>query len=140
MQLQSGQRPELIDGAIFRSRDILPLIANALIKSTTPVYSEPCQVGGFRHFTLYAAIDSTGTDDHTVHVEVQFLEPTSGQWYSHKQGLFAALFWEDEDTASGIHEMFSGDCAGRECRLKITGGGVSSLLYFDVSLSMEFWG
>ncbi len=70
---------------------------------------------------------------------MQFLNPRTGQWHTYKQGLFASLYWEDTDVANVVQEMFSGECAGREMRLKITGAGTSSSAYFTISASVEFY-
>lgn len=137
--LQNGQRPEKFDDSIFRSRGILQLFDQKVINDTVARLSEPLQVGGFRHFTIYIKLKSTGTDVHTIHIEPLFLEPSTGCWHTYKQGLFAALFYEDTDCATAICEVFNGDCAGRDFRVKITGVDTTSLLYFTINVAVEFW-
>lgn len=137
--LQQGQRPVEFDKSAFRSREILRILNRQVINDTVPKVSEPCQVGGFRHFTIYISLESYGTDDHTIHFEPEFLNDDNGRWHTYKQGLFAALFYEDADCATEIYEVFSGDCAGRDFRIKATGIDVSSVLYFTTQVSVEFW-
>lgn len=96
------------------------------------VFTEP-----YRHFLLFLEVDSTGTDDHVLQVVVQFSHEDQAKPYDYKQGLFAALFYEDQDTASGISECFSGRCWGREISIKLVGTGVTSSLYFTVSAWLE---
>jgi len=137
--LQTGQRPELIDESIYRSRDILRVFRRQIIDDTIAKYSEPCQVGGFRHFTLYINLLSKGVSTHTIHIEPMFLDPHDSHWHTYKQGLFAALFYEDADCTTEIHEVFNGDCAGRDMCFRVTGVGVSETYSFTISLSVEFW-
>jgi len=136
--LQNGQRPQLFDDSIYRSRDILQLFDHEVVNDTVERLSEPCQVGGFRHFTLYVKLLSESTPT-TIHIEVLFLEPSTNCWHTYKQGLFAALFYEDTDCATEICEVFTGDCAGRDVRVRLTGAGTEATKYFDVDISLEFW-
>lgn len=136
--LQLGQRPVLWDESIYRSREILRVFNRTVIDDTVPRVSEPCQVHGYRHFTLYISLLSSGTPT-TIHIEPEFLNDDNGRWHTYKQGLFAALFYEDADCATEIHEVFNGDCAGRDIRFKVTGVGTSAQAYFTIALSVEFW-
>ncbi len=137
--LQTGQRPMLVDESIYRSRSILRVMRQQIVDDTLPKLSEPCQVGGFRHFTVYINLKSEGVCDYTIHIEPEFLDPHDSHWHTYKQGLFAALFYEDTDCVAEIHEVFSGACAGRDMRFKVTGVGVDGTHYFTISLSVEFW-
>lgn len=135
---QDSQRPVLMDEAVYRSGDVLEVFPSRDIVDTVAKYSDPVQCAGFRRFLLYLYIDSTSTPT-TLHIEVEFLNPRTGKWHTYKQGLFASLYYEDTDVASGVYECFSGLCAGREFRLKITGAGTTSSAYFTISASVEFW-
>jgi len=129
----------LYDESIYRSSDILRVMRQQVINDTIAKLSEPCQVGGFRHFTVYINLKSTGVSTHTIHIEPEFLDPHDSHWHTYKQGLFAALFYEDADCVAEIHEVFDGHCAGRDMRFKVTGVDVSDANYFTISLSVEFW-
>ncbi len=132
-----GHVPVLMDEAVWRSKAVVDIFTEHNIDDTTERFSESIYCAGFRSFTLYLEIDSTTTPT-TLQVKVQFLNPNSGQWHTYKQGLFAALFWEDTDVADGVREMFSGDAAGREMRITLTGVGTTGSAYFTVSASVEF--
>ena len=143
--MKGGFTPKLQEEVIYRPQDQLQLFENELINNTTSRYSDPIQCAPFRKFGLFVHIDSTSTPD-LIHVEVEFLDRWTGQWYTFKQGPFAALFWEDGDTASGIYECFVGDVLGRAVRVKLTGVNVaasgnvlSSTKYFTVSVGLDLW-
>lgn len=104
----------------------------AVFPISSTVYTEP-----YRHFLLFLEVDSTGTDDHVLQVVVQFSHEDQALPYDYKQGLFAALFYEDQDTASGVYECFAGQCWGRELSIKLAGTGVTGSLYFTVSAWLE---
>jgi len=133
-------RPTLQEEALYRTFDMLQLFQNELINNTTPRISNAVPCAPFRKFGLYVTALFTGTADTiTLHIEVEFLDRWTGQWYTYKQGLFAALFYEETDTATRIYECFQGDVLGRAMRVKLTGLGVSGANYFDVSIAVDFW-
>lgn len=138
-------KPEQQEEVVFRPKQQLLLLENELINDYVPRYSamEPC--APFRKFGLYVYIKSTSTP-YNVHVEVEFLNRWTGRWHTYKQWPFAALFWEDADTADGIWECFYGEVAGRVMRVKVTGveesgngGVVDATKYFTVSVAVDFW-
>ena len=132
--------PEIQEEIIWRPKQQLQLFENEIINDTVPRLSpsEPC--APFRKFGLYAFVDFDGTADTiTLHIEVEFLDRWTGQWYTYKQGLFAALFYEETDTVNGIWECFQGDVLGRAFRVKLTGVGVSDANHFHVSIGVDFW-
>ena len=143
--MKGEQRPTLQEEVIYRPQDHLQLFDQLKVDSIVPRISDEVACAPFRKFGLYVYLDSTSTPD-VIHIEVEFLDEWSGQWYTHKQGPFAALFWEDTDTASGIYEVFTGDVNGRAMRVKITGVNVaasgnvfSSTKYFTSSIAVDFW-
>ena len=84
---------------VRRPDNVIELLVGRVLNSTTMdllsglVHTEP-----YRHFLLFLEIDSTGTDDHVMQAIVQFSHDRQGVPYDYKQGVFAALFWEDVDT------------------------------------------
>ncbi len=143
--MKGSQTPTIQEEVIYRPEDMLQLFDKHVVNSTVPRISDAVACAPFRKFGIYVYIDSTSTPD-LLHVEVEFLDRWTGQWYTHKQGPFAALFWEDADTASGIYECFVGDVVGREFRVKLTGVDVaasgntlSATKYFTVSIAVDFW-
>ena len=71
--------------------------------------------------------------------QIQFLGRPGGTWHTYKQGLFASLFYEDQDTANGIAESFSGDVAGRTMRFRAVGTDTTAVNMFTVSAAVEFY-
>ena len=133
-------RPCLQEEVIYRPHDMLQLFDKELIANTTPRLSNAVPCAPFRKFGLYCDVKFDGTADTiTLHIEVEFLDRWTGAWYTYKQGLFAALFYEDTDTANRIFEAFQGDVLGRDMRVKLTGIGVSAANHFHVSISVDFW-
>ena len=132
-------RPAEQDQAIIRSEDVIRLIDQELLNDVkTAITTRGLETGPWRHFTLYLRIKSAGTPT-TVQFIVEFLEPVSGKWHIYKQDLFASFFWEDQDTATEQDECFSGDCAGRDMRLRVLGVGTTASATFTISAAVEFW-
>ncbi|GAI60876.1 unnamed protein product, partial [marine sediment metagenome] len=94
MPEKGGFEPKLQEEVIYRTKNQLQLFENEIVNNTIARVSEPIQCAPFRKFGLYVHIDSTETP-FNLHVEVEFLDRWTGQWYTYKQGPFAALFWED---------------------------------------------
>jgi len=140
MTIKGDQTPTIQEEVIYRPEDQLALFDRKLINDTIVETSDGIECAPFRKFGLYCAIKFDGTADTiNLHVEVEFLDRWTGQWYTYKQGLFAALFWEEVDTKDGIYEAFVGDVMGRAMRVKLTGIGVSAANYFTVSIGTDFW-
>ncbi len=144
-KMKGDQRPVLQEEVLYRPTDVLQLFQDEKVDSTIPRKSDEIACAPFRHFGLYVFIDSTSSPD-LLHVEVEFLDRWSGRWYTYKQGPFAALYWEDTDTASGIWECFTGKVLGHAMRVKLTGvdvaasgNTISSTKYFTTSISVDFW-
>ncbi len=102
-------------------------------------YSRGLDCHPYRHFTLYLHLVSVGEGMHYICFMPQFNDQERGEWCDYPQGLFAALCFEDVDTAAGIDVCFSGDCAGRQFRLRILEHETSKGLYFTVTARVEFW-
>jgi len=140
MPEKGDQRPAKQEEIIYRPKEQLQLFDYELIKNTTARISNAVECAPYRKFGLYCYVKFDGTPDTiTLHIEVEFLERWTGKWYSYKQGLFAALFYEDTDPADGIYECFVADVLGRAMRVKLTGIGVSVANYFTVSIGTDFW-
>lgn len=115
----------LIDGTVFN--DV-----------TTSENSAKVDTDDYRKFLLFLDVDSTGTPT-TVQFIVQFSDDGGTTWYDYKQSLFASLYYEDQDTASGITECFSGECAGRDFRLRVVATGTDATNTFTVTAKVEFY-
>jgi len=122
-----------------RSHDVVELFESLVLNDVvTSDKSVRIRCGDFSKFNLYLDIESTSTPT-TVQFQVRFHDPNSGKAHIHKQGLFASLFYEDTDVASGVQECFRGDVAGREFSLRVVGAGTDSSKKFTVSASVEFY-
>lgn len=138
MKRQRGNRE--FDESVLRPFEPVQLFENEVVNDTVARNSGDVECAQFRQFGLFVYIDFTGTADTiNLQIEVEFLDRWTGRWYHYKQGLFAALFWEETDTADGIYEVFAGDCLGRAIRVKLTGIGVSGSNYFTVSIGLDLW-
>lgn len=138
MPLKGDHRPCLQEEVIYRPHDMLQLFDDEVINDTVPRISNAVPCAAFRKFGLFVSSLSSSTPT-TIHVEVEFLDRWTGQWYTHKQGPFAALFWEDTDTTPRIYECFVGDVLGRAIRVKLTGVGTTAGATFTVSIAVDLW-
>ena len=140
MTLKGVQEPVIQEEVIYRTKNQIALFDEELIADTVARTSKGVACAPFRKFGIYVHVEFDGTPDTiTLHIEVEFLDRWTEAWYSYKQGLFAALFYEDTDTATGIWECFQGDVLGRAMRVKLTGLGVSAANHFDASIGVDFW-
>lgn len=128
----------LYDEAVHRSENVVSLFDEEVFNATqTEKHSSPLQVGAFRKFTLYLGLASSGTPT-TIRFEVLFYEPNNQKWHTYKQGLFAALYFEDTDLATQQLECYQGECAGRSFMLRATAVGTDADNTFTMSASVEF--
>ena len=135
---KGAQEPVFQEEVIYRTREQLQLFDQEEVRDTDPRFSKGVACAPFRKFGLYLRVWGKNAPD-TLHFEVEFLERWTGQWYTYKQGLFAALFYEDTDTADRVYECFTGDVLGRAFRVKLTGIGVSEANHFHVGIGVDFW-
>ena len=136
--MKGNAAPEVQEKDTVRTKDIIQLLDKEICNSVSERISAEVQCAPFRKFGLYVRIDSTGAPT-TLQVKVEFLDRWSEEWFHYKQGPFAALFWEDGDTASGIREAFVGPVMGRALRVTLTDAGSDSTKYFQVSVAVDFW-
>lgn len=122
---RSGAITTLVNAQVF---DNVQTAYNSAAVATDP----------WRHFLLFLDVDSTATPT-DIQFIVQFSDDNGTTWYSYKQGLFASLFYEDQDTASGIFECFSGEVAGRDMRLRVVATGTTAANKFTVTAKVEFY-
>lgn len=137
MAKKGDANPVEVNPGLIRSKDIIQLFDQKAVINTTEQISDGVPCREFRKFLIYIGIDSTGSPT-TLRIKVQYLERWTGKWHTYKQGLFASLYYEDTDTASGIYECFSGECEGREMRVTLTGVGTTGSAYFTTDIAVEF--
>jgi hypothetical protein len=138
MPQKGNPYPLVQESTIYRSHDPIQLFDKFLVVNTTEQISDSVECGAFRKFGIFVRLDSTGAPT-TIQVKVQFLNRWDGEWYTYKQGPFAALFWEDGDTATAQKESFVGECFGRAIRVTLTGVGTTSIAYFAASITLELY-
>ncbi len=132
-------KPVPLDQSIMRSEDIVRLLDQGVLNAlNTSLRSDSIPTQGFRHFALFLRIKSASTPT-TVQIIVEFLEPSSGRWTKYNTGLFAALFYEDQDTATEVDDVFVGDVAGRQMRIRIVGVGTTASATFTVSVAVDLY-
>jgi hypothetical protein len=136
--MKGDPTPEVQESKVVRTKDIIQLFDKHLVQDTNNHDSDMVECGAFRKFGLHLFIDSTGAPT-TIRFIVQFLNRWDGRWYSYKQGPFAALYYEDTDTASGVVECFQGEVLGRAIRVRAVGVGTTSAAYFAISASVELY-
>lgn len=135
---KGSQTPKLQEEVIYRTREQLVLFDQFEVRDTDPRYSPGVACAPFRRFGLYLKVWGKNEPD-TLHFQVQFLNRWDGIWYNYKQGLFAALFFEDVDTDPAIYECFCGDVLGRALRLKVTANDASVAHFWQYSALVDFW-
>jgi len=101
-----------------------------------PVYhnSPALDVDGWAAAWILISIDSTLAPT-TLRVLAQFSDDEGTTWWDYEEGLWAALFWEDVDTASGIKKAYLLPCGGIDLmRINVTGAGTDATNFFDVTV------
>jgi len=82
-------------------------------------------------------IDSTLAPTN-LRVVAQFSNDNGVTWWDFEEGLWASLYWEDVDTASGINKAFLLPCGGQDnMRIRVVGTGTDATNYFDVTVKMR---
>jgi len=137
MGKKGSSAPEQVGPGLVRSKDVVQLFDQFKVQDTSEHASEGIPCREFRKFLLYLGIDSTSTPT-TLQIKIEYLDPNTGKYHTYKQGPFASLFYEDQDTASGIYECISDECVGSEIRVTLTGVGTTTSGYFTVDASIEF--
>ena len=78
-------------------------------------------------------IDSTGAPTN-VRILAQFSHDGLA-WWDFEEGLWASLYWEDTDTAAGIHKTYLLPCGGQDwVRLRAIGTGTAAGATFAVQV------
>jgi len=82
---------------------------------------------------VHIFIDSTGAPT-DVRVLAQFTDDAAQVlWHDFEEGLWASLFWEDTDTASGIRKTYTLPISGEDTlRFRVIGTGTGAQATFAV--------
>lgn len=124
--------------AIRRRGIVTAIDAVVLDDDPTSTNSDTIAVDPWTDFLLFLSVLSAGTPT-TVQFLVEFSDDGGTTWYSYVQGLFAALYYEDGDTAAVKTECFSGKVHGRDMRIRAIAVGTDGSNTFTVSAKLELW-
>ena len=99
----------------------------------TNANSAAYDVSGCTGAAVHIFIDSTGAPT-DVRVLAQFTDDTAAVlWHDFEEGLWASLFWEDSDTASGIRKAYTLPISGESTlRFRTVGTGTAAGATFAV--------
>lgn len=86
---------------------------------------------------VHIFIDSTGQPTN-VRILAQFSDDNGVNWHDFEEGLWASLYWEDTDTASGIRKAFLLPCGGQNLvRFRAIGTGTGANDTFAVRIRVR---
>jgi len=127
---QHGRTVEIVSYANEWTTAIDTVLAATPINYTSHAYDISSTTGAW----VCIFIDSTGgpTD---VRVLVQFSHDGGVTWWDFEEGLWASMFWEDVDTAAGIHKTYLLPCGGQDLvRFYTVGTGTTAGATFAVKV------
>lgn len=102
--------------------------------------SAALDVDGWSAVWILVDIDSTLSPTN-IRILAQFSDDGGSTWWDFVEGLWASLYWEDVDTASGIKEVFLLPCGGiDDIRIRAIGTGTDATNYFDVTVKARAFG
>jgi hypothetical protein len=122
-------------GGIYEQVSATVLAANIRIDDDPTSYTtDGVPIRGWSALWVLVKVDRTlsPTD---LRILAQFSIDGGVDWYDFEEGLWASLYWEDTDTASGISKAFLLPCGGvDQVRFVITGTGTDATNFFDVNI------
>lgn len=111
--------------------------AQRLDDDPTEANSSTHDVDGWAGAWVLFDIDSNGSPTR-LRATAQFSDDNGTTWWDYKINVWAALLWEDQDTASGLTEAILLPCGGIDdvrIHMEATGSGASD--YFDVTIKIR---
>jgi hypothetical protein len=104
-----------------------------VLAATPTTYTSPAyDIGSTTGAWVCIFVDSTGAPT-DVRILVQFSHDEGTTWWDFEEGLWASMFWEDADTASGIHKTYLLPCGGQNLmRFRTIGTGTGAGATFAV--------
>ena len=110
------------------------LNAVRLDNAPTSSYSAAYTVTGYDAVWVFIFIDSTLAPTN-VRILAQFSDDAGTTWWDFEEGFWAALYWEDVDTASGVRKALLLPCTGIDTlRIGAIATGTDATNYFDVTV------
>jgi len=111
-------------------------LINAIRLDDAPTYyySAAMDVTGWGAVWVFIFIDSTLAPTN-VRILAQFSDDAGTTWWDFEEGFWAALYWEDVDTAAGIRKALLLPVAGIDTlRIGAIGTGTDATNFFDVTV------
>ncbi|MFQ5858981.1 MAG: hypothetical protein ACE5LU_25555, partial [Anaerolineae bacterium] len=102
--------------------------------SPTSYNSANMDVDGYRGAWVLIDVDSTLTPT-DVRFLAQFSDDGGTTYWDYEEGLWASLYFEDQDTASGVKKVFDLPLEGiDDWRIRVVATGTNATNYFDVTV------
>lgn len=112
------------------------VLNNIVIDSSNPGQdSVAVDCSGYRRFALFLTVESDGAPT-DLRVQIAQRNPITGIYHFMREGIWAAFYYEDVDTASPVNEMFEGQVWGDRIRVRVDGTGLSAVNLFKVTASI----
>lgn len=123
-------------GDVNRTAITAILASTQLDDNPTSVNSDSLDVSLCREILCYLTMDSTLAPT-TLQWIAQFSDDGGTTWYNFLQGIWAAMFFEDTEVASGVTYCFSCPAVGRLFRLRAVAVGSDATNFFTVAAKAE---
>ena len=88
---------------------------------------------------FYVYILSAETSDHIMRVAIEAWNDREKTWHEWAFGPYAALFFEDVDTASGLYRMYRLETTPKMMRFKLVGTNLSGAETFTVTIAGDLY-
>lgn len=133
----SDSNPLPVDCLMVNPGTWQTVISVRLDDDPTSYNSAAIDVSDWSALWVLIEIDSTLAPTN-VRILPQFTPDSGVTWYDFEEGLWASLYWEDTDTASGIHKAFLLPCGGIDLvRFRAVATGTDATNYFDVTVMIR---
>jgi hypothetical protein len=128
-----AERPRIV-GLISTDDEWTLAIHTVLSAAPTTTISPALDITSATGAWVCIFVDSTGAPT-TVRILAQFSHDGGVTWWDFEEGLWASLYWEDVDTASGIHKTYLLPCGGQDLvRFQAIGAGTTAGATFAVQV------
>lgn len=137
--VQSSPMPEggnMPVDEILRTEAAWTTLVNDIRIDDAPTFYNSAAMDITEYNAVWVLIDIDSTLAPTdLRVLAQYTHDGGTTWWDFEEGLWASLFWEDTDTASGINKAKLLQCGGVDSiRIRIVGTGTDATNFFDVTV------
>jgi len=109
-----------------------------LTASVTTLYSKNLR-SLWNPLDFYIYIESAETSDHYMRIAIEAWNDRERTWHEWAFGPYAAFFFEDEDTASGLYQMHRLPVTPKMMRFKLVGFELSGDETFTVTIHGDLY-